>query len=98
MTSDEFRRLLLERTADEIVESVLLTDDPGPHTSREALGELEAKARTVFGLNDGHALSTVVVGSAKLGFAYLEKPARNGQGYRPAYRAYQPGSSAMHRT
>ena len=93
MTPAEFRKLLLEQSADEIVENVLLTDDPGPYTSKEALGALETKAKAVFGLNSDQALSTIVVGSAKLGFAYLEKQARDGVGHKPAYRAYQPGSS-----
>lgn len=93
MNPSEFRKLLLTQPAGEIVENVLLTDEPGPFTSKEALGALETKVRAVFGMSADQPLSTIVVGSAKLGFAYLEKRARDGVGYKPAYREYQPGSS-----
>jgi hypothetical protein len=93
MTPDEFRQLLIQNTADEIVEDIILADEPGPHTSREALDFLESKAKLAFGLNEDHALSATVVGSAKLGFAFLAKPGRGGVGYKPAYRAYEPGIS-----
>lgn len=93
MTPDEFRGLLLDKTAAEIVESYILTDDPGPYIDREALGVLERQARATFGLPADQALSTIVVGSAKLGFAFLEKKARKGAPWKPAYRSYIPGES-----
>lgn len=93
MTPSEFRELLRSKTAEEIVDTYILSDDPGPFTSRDALGLLENQARAIFGLQEDHFLSTIVVGSAKLGFAFLEKPARNGMDGKPAYRAYSPGES-----
>lgn len=93
MTPDEFRGLLLEKTAAEIVESCILTDDPGPYIDRNALGVLERQARATFSLRADHALSTIVVGSAKLGFSFLEKKARKGVPRKPAYRPYVPGES-----
>jgi hypothetical protein len=93
MTSDEFRELLRSKTAEEIVETYILSDDPGPVTTRDALGVLELQVRGIFGLQEDHFVSTIVVGSAKLGFAFLEKPARNGIDRKPAFRAYTPGES-----
>ncbi len=93
MTSDEFRQYLLHLSAAEIVDQFILSEDPGPHTSREALSNLEAQIRAKFGLLDEQKLSTIVVGSAKLGFSFLDKPARDGRSYKPAYRAYCPGES-----
>lgn len=93
MTSDEFRKQLLSISADEIVERFIMTDDPGLYTSREALSHLEARIRATFSLSTENPLKTIVVGSAKLGFAILDKPARNGNPYKPAYRSFCPGKS-----
>ncbi len=93
MTPDEFRQRLLHLPPDEIVDQFILSDDPGPFTSREALSNLEAQIRAKFGLLEEQKLSTIVVGSAKLGFAFLDKPARDGRPFKPAYRAYRPGVS-----
>jgi hypothetical protein len=93
MTPDQFRQLLRSKTAEEIVETYILSDDPGPFTTRDALGLLEMQARVIFGLQEDNLLSTIVVGSAKLGFALLGKPARNGADRKPAYRGYTPGES-----
>jgi hypothetical protein len=93
MTPDEFRERLLRQSSEDIVEEIILTDETGPYITREALKILEAKVRAVFGLSEENTLSTIVVGSAKLGFAMLDKRAMNGDGYKPAYRAYQPGRS-----
>lgn len=93
MTPDDFRQLLRSKTAEEIVETHIISDDPGPFTTRNALGLLEAQARVMFRLQEDHSLSTIVVGSAKLGFAILEKQARSGVDRKPAYRHYTPGMS-----
>ncbi len=93
MNADEFRKLLLDKQCDEIVDNFILTDDPGPYTTRQALTEIEDRSKAVFGLTGEQSVKAVVVGSAKLGFAFLEKPARNGNRYKPAYRTYQPGES-----
>lgn len=93
MNPEEFRKHLRQLPSEEIVDQIILSDDPGPYTSREALAEFQARVRAKFGLTEDQLLSTVVVGSAKLGFAILEKPARNGQPYQPAYRAFRPGQS-----
>lgn len=93
MTPDEFREQLRKSPPENIVEQIILTDEPGPYTSHEALAELRMKIRAKFDLKEDQPLSTVVVGSAKLGFAILDKPGREGRPYKPAYRAYQPGQS-----
>jgi hypothetical protein len=93
MTPDEFRELLRNETAEQIVETHILSDDPGPFTTRDALKLLEEEARVTFRLQNNHPISTIVVGSAKLGFAILEKQARNGVEGKPAYRHYNPGTS-----
>ena len=93
MTPDDFRELLRSKTAEEIVERHIISDDPGLFTNRDALGLLEAQARATFRLQEEHSLSTIVVGSAKLGFAILEKSPRNGVEGKPAYRKYTPGIS-----
>lgn len=95
MNAAEFRKLLLEQPCDEIVDNFILTDDPGPYTTRQALTAIEDRAKAVFGLTAEQSVKAVVVGSAKLGFSFLEKPARNGNRYKPAYRTYQPGESDM---
>ncbi len=93
MTPEDFRIQLLRMPADEIVDQIILTTDPGPHTSREALSELETRIRAKFDLERTQELATLVVGSAKLGFAILDKPARKGRPSQPAYRSYKPGES-----
>lgn len=92
-TSDEFRNQLLNLSSGEVVDQFILTDDPGPHTSREALSYLETKIRDKFSLPVEDSLETIVVGSAKLGFAILDKLPRNGKRYQPAYRVFCPGQS-----
>lgn len=93
MTPNEFRELLRSKSAEEIVETYILSDEPGPFITRDALRLLEKEARITFRLQDDHHFSTIVVGSAKLGFAYLEKPGRDGSPPKPAYRSYSPGES-----
>lgn len=93
MTADEFRTQLLQLAPDEIVDQIILADNPGPYLSNEALSEFQGKIRAKFDLKDDQPLSTIVVGSAKLGFAMLEKGGRDGIPYKPAYRSYMPGQS-----
>ena len=93
MRPDEFRELLCRKTAEEIVETHILSDEPGPFTTKDALGFLEKQARITFRLQEKDLISAIVVGSAKLGFAFLEKPARNGGESKPPYRSYVPGES-----
>lgn len=93
MTPNEFREQLRQLPPEDIVENLILTDDPGPYTSNEALAEFRTKIRAKFDLKVDQSLSTIVVGSAKLGFAILSKPGSEGRPYKPAYRAYQPGQS-----
>lgn len=93
MTAEDFKHLLATRTAEAIVDEHLLDGDPGPYLEVEALRYLEGRVRTTFGLSHEQPLSTFVVGSAKLGFAMLEKPPQNGSGYKPAYREYEAGIS-----
>ena len=93
MTPEEFREQLLKQSSEEIVEQIILADNPGAYLATDALPALERSIRAKFGMTDEHPLSTIVVGSAKLGFAMLEKPGGEGRPYKPAYRAYQPGQS-----
>ncbi len=93
INAEQFRKILQEREPDDIVENIILADDPGPYTTREALSAIERRARAAFALEDHQHLEAIVVGSAKLGFAFLEKPPRNGAGYKPAYRSFAPGES-----
>lgn len=93
VTTDQFKQLLRTKSAAEIVDEHLINSDPGPYISSEALNFLENQLRLVFQLKTEQQLATIVVGSAKIGFAYLEKPARNGGIYKPAYREYQAGVS-----
>ena len=60
MTPDDFRELLRSKTA----EGHIITEEPGPFTTRDALGLLEAQARATFRLQEDHSLSTIVVGSS----------------------------------
>lgn len=91
MTPDDFKKLLLDLPAAQIVDEYVLSDDPGPYTSKDALNVLRERARSVFGLTGQQPIDVIVVGSAKLGFSILEKRGRDG--YRPAYRSYEPGVS-----
>ena len=93
MTPEEFRELLLQQSPEDIVDQYILTEDPGPHISRAALDKLQIRIREVFAVPPEHSISMQVVGSAKLGFAILDKPARLGRPYKPAYRAFDPGAS-----
>lgn len=92
MTPGEFKSLLRTVSVQEIVQQHITTQDPGPHVSSEALRYFETCARTAFQLREDHSVSAIVVGSAKLGFAILDSSDQR-QGYRPAYRSYQPGVS-----
>lgn len=94
MEPAEFREFLRDKTAEEIVDSLILTENPGPFTSMDDLQLLKTKARQVFSIADEGSIQLVVVGSAKLGFSYIEKPSgKNGGNYKPAYRAYDPKNS-----
>jgi len=54
---------------------------------------LISRLRSAFDVADEQTLDAVVVGSAKLGFAVLEKQPKHGRPYKPAYRPYEPGAS-----
>ena len=93
MNSDEFRTLLRDKTVQEIVDTHIVSDNPGPFVTRASLRLLENEARRVFRLRDDQSLSTIVVGSAKLGFAMLKKRRTSQMPERPAYRVYDPDTS-----
>lgn len=93
MQPEEFRKLLLHQSAGDIVEQIILANHPGPYLGKDALSALESSVRAKFALDDTQSLTAIVVGSAKLGFATLEKSGREGCPYKPAYREYQPGRS-----
>lgn len=92
MTPDIFRQLLLKMDPGELVRTHIVTDDPGPIISAETLRHIEDVIRAKFRLTDDQRVNAVVVGSAKLGFSFLEKQ-KNGVVIKPAYRSYRPGIS-----
>ncbi|MCE3001214.1 MAG: hypothetical protein LW860_00745 [Xanthomonadaceae bacterium] len=93
MTPEDFRDLLKRESDDYIVNSVILSSSPGAVIDSEALLYLEESAREWLGVATSDSLSAVVVGSAKLGFSIVGKPARGKHPYKPPYRAYVPGVS-----
>lgn len=71
---------------------LIVTPDPGPYLMPEALIHIEGAVRNVFQVPVDHHVTAYVVGSAKLGFSYIEK--RQGDVIiKPAYRNYEPGRS-----
>ncbi len=93
MEPEHFKQLLLQKSVEDIVEECILTDDPGQFTTMAALEEFKETLRVAFQLSIDTRPRAIVVGSAKLGFSYLEKRARDGTSYKPAYRSYEPGES-----
>ncbi len=90
MTPEDFRKLLRTKQAGEIVTEHITTEDAGPYVSEAGLTHLADEARNAFRLSEDQQLRVVVVGSAKLGFSFMEKSAPN---FKPRYRAYRPGIS-----
>lgn len=76
----------------EIVRQHIVTLDPGPNISAASLRHIENVIRTKFQLTEEQRVSAVVVGSAKLGFSFIEKR-RDDVIIKPAYRSFRPGSS-----
>ena len=93
MNPDTFRQLLQNMDASELVREHIVTDDPGPIVPSASLRHIETVIRTKFQLRDDQRVSAIVVGSAKLGFSFLEKKERDGTTVKPAYRSYVPGVS-----
>jgi hypothetical protein len=92
MTPDNFRQLLLKMDESELVRTHIVTADPGPHIQATALRHIETVIRAKFQLEIDKRVSAIVVGSAKLGFSFLEKRI-NGVVVKPSYRNYRPGNS-----
>lgn len=92
MNPDYFRQLLLELNESELVRAHIVTGDPGPNIPATTLRHIEAVIRTKFQIRDDQRVSAIVVGSAKLGFSFIEKQL-SGIVSKPAYRSYQPGIS-----
>lgn len=92
MIPEDFRRLLKEMDEAEIVRTHIVTDDPGPNLTAESLRHVEAVLRERFQVAIEHRVSAIVVGSAKLGFSFIEKR-EQGVVVKPAYRSYRPGIS-----
>ena len=92
MNPDNFRQLLLEMDESELVRAHIVTGDPGPNIPATTLRHIEAVIRTKFQIRDDQRVSAIVVGSAKLGFSFIEKRV-SGIVSKPAYRSYQPGIS-----
>lgn len=92
MDADEFKRLLRVKTAAAIVEDHITTDDPGPFLTPDAIAAIEATARAKLQITAEQSLKAIIVGSAKLGFSYIEKRGRDGI-LKPAYRSFRPGDS-----
>lgn len=92
MSPENFRQLLLNMDEGELVREHIVTAESGPNISVAALRHIETVIRTKFLLTTEQRVSAIVVGSAKLGFSYIEKR-RNGLVVKPAYRSYQPATS-----
>lgn len=92
MTPDNFRQLLLGMDEGEIVRTHIVTADPGPNIPAITLRHIENVIRAKFQLTADQRVSAIVVGSAKLGFSFIEKR-KNGVVVKPAYRRYQSGIS-----
>ncbi|WP_175916797.1 hypothetical protein [Burkholderia sp. BCC1638] len=90
MTPDEFKKILRERAACDIVPEYITSGDPGPVVTKEALEFVVEQTRIVFQIPSDASVKPIVVGSAKLGFSFTEKIKPE---YKPRYRAYQPGVS-----
>lgn len=92
MTSEEFRQLLLEKSAGDIVSENITHASPGPFVPQKAIDFVADTARSMFQLSAEARISPIVVGSAKLGFSIIEKRVP-GQTPKPRYRDYRPGRS-----
>jgi hypothetical protein len=92
MIASDFRQLLLTTDESEIVRTHIVTADPGPNIPDTILRHIESVIRTKFQLTAEQRVSAIVVGSAKLGFSFLEKR-KDGKVIKPAYRSYTPGIS-----
>lgn len=92
MLPDKFRQLLLAMDEGELVRTYIVTIDPGPNIPETTLRHIETVIRTKFQLTPEQRVSAIVVGSAKLGFSFIEKR-ENGAVVKPAYRSYRPGIS-----
>lgn len=89
-TLDEFRRLLAEKNASEIVD-YLLDNDEAKHVTPDQMSHIRDVICAKFGLA-ADEVGVHVVGSAKLGFSLVEKQSPD-YGYQPRYREYRPGRS-----
>jgi hypothetical protein len=92
MIASDFRQLLHTMDESEIVRTHIVTADPGPNITDMVLRHIESVIRTKFQLTAEQRVSAIVVGSAKLGFSFLEKR-KDGKVVKPAYRSYTPGIS-----
>lgn len=92
MDPEEFKALLRTESAEHIVDQYVLSSNPGTVVSAGAIFAFEEKMRAAFQVPVGHDVSAIVVGSAKLGFSFLEKRSPQGT-FKPAYRSYEPGRS-----
>ncbi|WP_287019562.1 hypothetical protein [Herbaspirillum sp.] len=91
MLPSAFQQILRKTDVSQIVRDHIVTPASGPHISDPELRHIESVIRTKFQLSADQRVSAIVVGSAKLGFSFLEVR-KNGQ-YKPAYRSYKPGIS-----
>lgn len=92
MSPEDFKKILLTKSAEDIVAEHITTPDPGPHLNTIALDFLSSQARVAFQLKPEQQLSPLVVGSAKLGFSIVEKRKPNAT-FKPRYRNYDPNHS-----
>lgn len=88
----QFRKLLLQMREDEIVKTHITNSSSGPNISEEKLRFIESVIRSKFQLTEDQRVSAIVVGSAKLGFSFIEKQ-KDGVVIKPAYRSYKAGYS-----
>lgn len=94
MLPDDFRKLFLEKDDGDIVRDYIVNDDPGPYLPVDALRQIESVIRAKFLLAPDQRVSAILVGSAKLGFSFLEKRVDDVV-VKPAYRNFRPGISDL---
>jgi hypothetical protein len=87
----EFRNLLVNKEALEIVQSVVLANE-AKHLKSASIDHVANILRARYGLQPGENLEVHLVGSAKLGFSIVEKRKNENHGFLPRYRDFGPSS------
>ena len=87
---DEFKKLCRERSADDIVSDVLLTDE-ALHVSSEDRTYIAARLAEKYGI-EAKRVRLWITGSSKLGYSIVEKKKKYDRPALPRYRSFGPDS------